>query len=1643
MLKRTFLIVVILSVMALPVFAAGRADNQVHQAENPAGFTEFVDISDLSPGMWNFYMEARDMGGNVTVAGPHNIFIDPASDLPITQIVNPRPRMHVQGNLNIVGMSADDDGVAYTMLRITRGAGGRGELVREIQAQGTDFWSYLLDTSDTEIWQDGLYTVTAWAVDINGLSGISEYFPERVRRYHSVSWFLDRQRPDIVITSHELGAVTSGRTTIRGTVFDGNGVDSLSFSADNGDFQSVRLRHDRREDIYNFNFTIDTRNLEDGPQVINFIARDGMGTEGFLSFLIFVNNTPPDVSIVYPLPGESVSGIFSVAGYAMHGVGLSSLSWRLGNQSGEFDLLQGNPWWAKDFDIRGQNTRNVNLTITAVDISGNRTVVSRRLSVDQAAGMPSVNLTHPSAGMVLSGTDMVISGIAADNAGVASIFYSINGGTPVEVPTSGHFGFLVSDIPAGTNNLEVWARNIMNVDGPRTAVRGIVVPGISPEVTIDKVLSFAGRNVIGERYFHSGSEIARGSGDALRMRVNSGSPLQSLTYQIGSLPQVVVSVRGNRGGEDVHNIPIPANVSSGLVRVVVTATDIHGRGTPFADYIFVPGAAFSDDGQPLAAQDTFTWVRPNVQEAMDGRIFLSGGEPLVGFLAGRPLQAASIAAGSAAAFHVSVDTNGLVNVTGMLDGNFSLSLNLTDINGSVFTTQNYLFSVSTGIPSLTIMGNPGGQWVQEQVAVQFSMSSGVGVRSVDFSTDAGIIWQPLLQPNEIGGQSTFQRTISLAGIPDGAVNVSIRVTDQIDQEVIQSFTVHKDTAAPQARLIVPTPEASVSGRIRMGISIAEAGSIASITYQRPGSGAGVTLQPPISRQVYPDPNSEGEGLSPRFLFVELDETMPLSPNMSFVFTDMAGNTSVLSDWHFVIDEDALPIVNINLPVEDELVTADFNVAGIAFDNAEVARIFWRLNNDAYNVLDITHGFHIPIELSSLTDNEHSITIFAENIFGIRGLPVTRNFRVSLEEPVAAVTSPALGEIVGGNVRIAGVASDGNGIALVQVSLDNGNTFNNATGTTSWEYNFNSQILPDGTNVVFLRIFDNYGVQAIYSSMLVIDNVPPELVIESPADGFVTTGPLTITGQAFDNQALQSVVVRINRFDGVAIPANIAQRNLGLDSIIFEEMDLSALPDGSYNVEVWATDMAQNVTRASRNILLSRDVQRNFVEILYPLSGEFVQGYFNLYGLTGGSDNADLVTLMANGISVISEPVTSAGFFRFTLGGEHLREGTNTIVVRSHVGGQFVDSPAQVIEFNPYGPWVLIDTISMGDFVYNRPWIMGRAGYTLSEEDTVALGYRGTDRETRNALRAKSLDFVELSFDNGLNFFRVSSRAPGEFDWRHRFETDDIAEGVHFLIARATMSNGETALTRITMQIDNTPPMIRLISPQPGGRYNTTLEFSALATDDTELYSLSFHLRRGHWATYEIPGFMRGLYVEATIPPFIGVLTDNTPAIFLGGPTFFDLGLGLSFFDDNVKLQFNYGQMTQRQFEMLGGEGDVRYGGHVIGLKILANVYHLPFNRFLGPDWSWLSASLAIGANFSLFDVGRQGLTQSGNPTWLSALVAQLQFPRVSLSDRTNFRTFSLFTEGQLWFVPTDMDAAQLGIETIIPSVIMGVRMYIF
>ena len=1673
MIKKIYIFTVVFMLLYGNIWAGGnREGNESRTAEDPAGFSDSFDITRKRTGKFNYYIEAKDRAGNSTLAGPENIFIDPSTDLPQVMIVNPTPNLRVRGNLNIVGIAFDDDGIEKVELVVTRsterGTKGRGEELVRAVATGKDYWTYFLDTTDKEIWTDGHYIITAWATDINGLSGISSAYPtggaikKKEQRRAVMNWHLDRKDPETVITSHQIGDLVSGHINMSGYVTDGNGIRSFAYSTDNEEnYIPIKPKLHKKSGENRWKVIIPKRILEDGPAVIWFRGVDTSGSVGRAAHLLFANNTPPEIKLVYPPANVRVNGMFSMAGYVKHPIGVTKITWRAGKERGTIDLLPGNNWWSvSDIDINNHKSRDLEIEIRAVDVSGNTSVLKRKIRITHSANVPTVRLTSPRPGITDNDLGILVKGTAADDDGIAYINYSLNGVTAAPIPCNGDFQFVISTPKGGVYNIEVWATDFTGLNSNRVSVKGIMVPGDPVVAEVESITS--GKNV---RPFSSGMIVnqvpimnnkgrQRGA-EKLVMQIKAPEEPASATIQIGDSKPLRLRFERTRSRSYYALVPLK-NLPEGLVKIVLRTNDKQGRSFEHVDYIFYNSyrASLND----VETEPFFDWVLggdKNPEMLPDGRISIKDDAVLVG-MSSVPIRNVTIT-GSPNLVLADDRAPNQVKIRAVQGGDLGqFSLRFETDQG---VQQLGPFRVLAGFdtPVINITGNEENNFVKESTPLRFTVTGNTRIASVDYSLDMGDTWTSF---GAIAAE--YNRNLDISEMPDGYVTILIRAVNDAGKTAVSTYVVQKDSIPPSAQIIMPTEGEKVNGTIRLAFEIEEAGSLSTIVYHRPARAGGVQA---ITRELF-NASSWDKKHSMRFIEVTMDSQTPLDDQMRFIFTDNAGNSSEITEWSFIIDPQSdIPVVQISLPDENDVVTSDFIASGVMFDDDGISHIQWRIDNGQWQTLEAKNGFMLPISISNLSDNAHTLSIIAEDIYGVRSEPYVRNFRVSLAEPTAVVSTPSMDEILKDAIEIRGSSFDRNGIKEVKVSVDNGNTFNPVMGnfgtmaeTVPWSYQFNTKILKDGAHAVFIQVVDNCDVPAIYATMINVDNTAPDIMVEGPVDGAQSTGKITVLGRVLDDN-LKDITIQLRSFDGQTVSNALRTRTLEPTVFISEDYDLTGQADGNYNLTITGTDKAGNITHVSRNFELARQSFKNYLEVLYPLENETVSGEFNLYGYAGGADKAGSATVRINGTDVITNDVDDTGYFRFNLLKEHFTEGNNSIIVHSNFGGSSqVSSRAYNINYISEGPWVTIDSFTFGDFAYERPFFFGRAGYSLSDEDKVILANKKRgNREARAVVLEKRLQYTEISFDNGRTFVKTKNGKKRKQDYSYRLETSLMPEGMHYIIVRSTMRNGETAVSRMVIHVDKTAPEIKLMSPELGGRYNSEIAYAATATDDVDLVSLTYHLRRGDKSSYGIPAFLQGLYLEVTIPPVLRqmIVSSDLPNMnwtsFLGGgATYMDVGLGLSFFNDNVKVQAQFGFITQDIYESLGGTRTppIRYGGNVLGLKILANVYNLPFGPILGPSWDWLSASFSLGASFSLFNLGNQEnpyhpnvfYTQSGQPTWLSALLLQIEFPKMTVPKWKSFRRYSVFTEGQLWFIPTDVDYP---VAIIQPKVILGIRIYAF
>ncbi|KAH0471531.1 MAG: hypothetical protein KVP17_002924, partial [Porospora cf. gigantea B] len=335
-----------------------------------------------------------------------------------------------------------------------------------------------------------------------------------------------------------------------------------------------------------------------------------------------------------------------------------------------------------------------------------------------------------------------------------------------------------------------------------------------------------------------------------------------------------------------------------------------------------------------------------------------------------------------------------------------------------------------------------------------------------------------------------------------------------------------------------------------------------------------------------------------------------------------------------------------------------------------------------------------------------------------------------------------------------------------------------------------------------------------------------------------------------------------------------------------------LPDtaeGLYNLSVEAIDGAGNRTILSRNIRLGVAAQKGEVEIIYPLGGEEFFHSFALEGRVHMDPLPEKVTLLVDGLEQETIPLEPDGSFRRVMTAETLTEGEHSLSL-SIPGREDLRSREQTLFFHPSGPWVEIASHRTGEEISGRPWLRGRAGWAAPPE--MAALEEGKQKKKKNTDPEVSL--VEISMDNGRTFLPAN----GKEEWEFRLETRSYNDENLRLLVRAEFSNGSTAVSRCFLQVDNTPPEVTLLLPQEGARVNESVGLLGEASDKNDLDGVQVVIRKGDKSRYEVPSFIQGLYVD----------------VHALGATYGEIGVGLTFFDDIVKIQGQFGKAPPGRFD---------------------------------------------------------------------------------------------------------------------------------
>jgi len=733
--------------------------------------------------------------------------------------------------------------------------------------------------------------------------------------------------------------------------------------------------------------------------------------------------------------------------------------------------------------------------------------------------------------------------------------------------------------------------------------------------------------------------------------------------------------------------------------------------------------------------------------------------------------------------------------------------------------------------------------------------------------------------------------------------------------------------------------------------------------------------------------------------------------------DRAGNTAEASPAISFDNSNDFPVIILNSPREGEIISEDFNISGLAFDDDNVAMVYWRIlsprnpwdpvevtfnsrSDSEFQRFETVQNFLFPVSMIDLRDGENILELFAEDMYGVESEVIQRVFKVSTQAPVTEVAAPRMDIWNRGNIVVRGTAFDLNGIKDVLVSMDNGVSYQRAGFVSSqvepslWQINLNTKAYSDGVYSMLVRTIDNYGVSSFSNGVINIDNTPPEIDLGSPGNGDKIGVALPISGQVYDNFGVSGLKFQVVNIEDPNLQSSY---ELPEQFIIMESVDVSEFPDGDYTLKIAAFDQSGNETSIIRNFNILKARAASEVALINPMPGITHHGPVVVSGKITGAVIPERVSLLLDQNVYTQIDVNRYGIFHYDLPEDAVMTDNPVVFSASFVtpGGEQIVSFENRIKVDRYGPVLVIDSHYDGDVITQRPYISGRAYYAVPESE---MTEEGTGRASGRAGRRAGdenprVRKVELSFDNGRSFVT----AEGREQWKFRLETGELERGALPIVIKAVFDDDSVAIRRILLIVDTRAPVVNTIGPPENSSHRSEIVVYGSTSDDFDMDTVEISLRPGDKAGYSVPGFIQGLYLDVSA---------------LGGLQY-ALGLGLTFFDDNVKLQFNASQ---------AGPGS-RYSGWAFGGKVLANVYTKNLSDWFGPDWEFYTTSLTLGAHFSYF------LMEEGEiPLVMGQFLGQWEIIKADLSyffpKWKYFKTISLYTEPGIWFAPSDVTTEQ-------------------
>jgi len=335
-----------------------------------------------------------------------------------------------------------------------------------------------------------------------------------------------------------------------------------------------------------------------------------------------------------------------------------------------------------------------------------------------------------------------------------------------------------------------------------------------------------------------------------------------------------------------------------------------------------------------------------------------------------------------------------------------------------------------------------------------------------------------------------------------------------------------------------------------------------------------------------------------------------------------------------------------------------------------------------------------------------------------------------------------------------------------------------------------------------------------------DTTAPLVEITNPADQGVLSDSVLVTIYASDNDAIKTVQLYIN--DSLVLDSAEAPYQYFWNTLDYTE-------DQFHNLRARAVDFANNDNQTSpvRVIVDNNDNIKPTGSLLYPFSGQTLNGVITIIADAADNDSLSSVVFFINGDSV---GVKTAAPFSYDWNTSLEFDDYSYVIslkVNDASGNYITLGPISVTVDNEEN--IQVDTTPPTGTIVYPPMAATVSGTIIIQID---------------AFDNEEVSKVELTID-GTNPI-IDDSSPYEFTWN----TNDASEdNNHFIAATATDSSGNTTnLMPVTVFVDNEeniiddniPPSVVITSPAANQTVSGSILVTAAAFDNIGISRVEFY-----------------------------------------------------------------------------------------------------------------------------------------------------------------------------------------------------------